>query len=170
MLDMQPICAFQRVLLTTDATLTYLLEAFVGEPLRSLKLHEKTYLLDQALPALQVPAGEPVIRREVLLQGIQSHKHFLYAQSLIIPARLDTEFLKQLTLSQQPIGKLWNMLRIEVLKQNLALFREPAPELSVYFDCSVTTPFLGRTYIVYHKQQAVMQITEKFPETYFTDQ
>lgn len=168
MLDIQKLSIFQRVLLITDGTLTYLLEIYVGETLHTVKLHERLDMLHGAVEPLQANAGEKVVTREILLQGIESQRNFLYAESILIPARLDPDFLAQLTTSQQPLGKLWNAQKMEIFKETIDLFREPAGNLATYFDLSPQTTLLGRTYIVYHQRQPIMQITEKFPETYFT--
>src|SRR5688572_17449884 len=80
--------ALQRILLTTDGTVTDILEAFSGESVRVVKLFQEAKRIDHAVPALQLPWGENVLRRKILLQGRMSLVNLIYAESIIALDRL----------------------------------------------------------------------------------
>src|SRR6185436_1905541 len=80
---------FQRILLTTDGTVTEMLEAFAGESIRVVKLFQEVTLLDRAVSSLELPWGQHVLRRTILLQGRMSLMNLLYAESILAIDRLD---------------------------------------------------------------------------------
>lgn len=65
------------------------------------------------------------------------------------------------------MGRLWLENRIETFKEIVASHRQPAGELAQYFKIDPEEQLLSRTYRVFSNQQAMMTITEKFPESYF---
>jgi hypothetical protein len=57
---------FQRILLTTDGTVTDILESYLFEQIRVIKLSEKLVSLDRELPSMNLKEGTEVIVRKVL--------------------------------------------------------------------------------------------------------
>ncbi|HZH62106.1 MAG TPA: chorismate pyruvate-lyase family protein, partial [Metabacillus sp.] len=88
--------AFQRILLTTDGTLTEILEAYLFEPIQVVKLFEKIIATKQDISPLDLKAGSEVIERKVLLQGKISRKNFIYAESVLVHERLELKFRDEL--------------------------------------------------------------------------
>jgi len=166
-IDPAQLSPFQRVVLTTDGTLTELLEAYLFEKIHLLKLAERVVLTTQEIPALDLPVGREVIERKILLQGQLTKTNWLYAESIIVPDRLDEKFKEKLLQSQAPIGKLWLEYKVETFKEIIASTREPAKDLASYFQINRQDNLLGRTYVVFSNRQPIMMITEKFPESYF---
>lgn len=167
-IDPSKLTPFQRVILTTDGTLTEILEAYLFEEIRLIKLFEGIVSIDQEILALDIPYGQEVLKRRILLQGKISKKNWLYAESIIVLERLEAEFRKKLLYSQIPIGKLWLEHRLETFKEIISSVREPAKEISNYFHIKEEDNLLCRTYCVFSSRQPIMMITEKFPENYFT--
>jgi chorismate-pyruvate lyase/acyl carrier protein len=161
--------AFQRILLTTDGTLTEILEAFAGESIRVVKLFQEVCVLDQAVSALELPWGASVLRRKILLQGRMSLVNFIYAESIIALDRLDEGVRNGLLQSQKPIGLLILERRIETFKEIVDCGREPAGSLADYFPIAPDAAILSRTYRMITNAQPIMLITEMFPESYFRD-
>jgi chorismate-pyruvate lyase/acyl carrier protein len=161
--------AFQRILLTTDGTLTEILEAFAGESIRVVKLFQETGVLDQAISALELPWGAAVLRRRILLQGRLSLVNFIYAESVIALDRLDDGVRHGLLQSQKPIGLLILERRIETFKEILDCGREPAGSLAEYFAITPDAAILSRTYRMITNGHPIMLITEMFPESFFRD-
>ncbi len=167
-IDLAKLSAFQRILMTTDGTLTEILEAYVFERIQVLKLAERIEPLPEAaLLPMKAAAGTEAIARKILLHGAASGRNWLYADSLIVPQRLETEFRDHLLESQTPIGKLWLKYKVETFKEIISTAREPAGELAEYFHIQTDAPMLCRTYLVISHRQPVMMITEKFPQSSF---
>lgn len=158
---------FQRIILTADGTLTELLETYLCEKLQIVKLSEKAIVTDQVIEALDIPSGSELIDRKILLRGKISRVNWIYAQSFIVPDRLEARFRERLLVSQEPIGRLWVEHRAETFKEIIESAREVAGDLADYFKIDKEERLLSRTYRVFSNRQPVMMITEKFPESYF---
>jgi chorismate-pyruvate lyase len=161
--------AFQRILLTTDGTVTEILEAFSGESIRVVKLFQEVAQLDRAVAALELPWGEQVLRRSILLQGRMSLVNFIYADSIIALGRLSDGVRDGLLLSKKGIGQLILEHRIESFREIIDCGIERAGELADHFQIDEDASLLFRTYNMVIQGQPVMVITEKFPEAYFRD-
>jgi chorismate-pyruvate lyase len=165
--DFSGLSLLQKMFLLTDGTLTKIIEAYAVERLQVVKLAERMAALAHDMPPLQISIGQEVIERKILLQGIVSRRNWLYAESLIIPDRLDPHFKDRLLHSREPIGKLWIEHKTETFREVLASFREPAGEVAAYFTMPPAEHLLCRSYRVFSNRKPVMLITEKFPESYF---
>lgn len=159
---------FQRILLTTDGTVTKTLEVYLLESIQLIKLTETSYSMKAPSSELVLTKDEDVISRKILLQGQESLINWIYAESIVLPNRLEADFKKQLMESQEPIGQLWNDYKIETFKEILSFSIEEANELAEYFNIKKTDPLLCRSYRVFSHKQPIMKITEKFPKNYFT--
>lgn len=162
--DLSP---FQRIILTTDGTLTDILEAYLFEAIQINKLSEGLVSITQDIPTLELKKGSEVIDRKILLQGKISRKNFIYAESIIVPERLDEKFKTSLLKSQIPIGRLWQEHKMETFKEIVDSGKEPANELSSYFNIQMEDNILFRSYRLFNNRMPIMIITEKFPESYF---
>lgn len=162
--DLSP---FQRIILTTDGTLTDILEAYLFEAIQIVKLAEGLVSTTQDIPPLELKTGTEVIDRKILLQGKISRKNFIYAESIIVPDRLDEKFKNSLLNSQIPIGRLWLEHKMETFKEIVDSGKEPANELSSYFNIQMEDNILFRSYRLFNNRMPIMIITEKFPESYF---
>jgi chorismate-pyruvate lyase len=158
---------FQRIILTTDGTLTDILEAYLSEKIRLVKLSEETCALTQEHEPLALAAGQEVLERKIVLQGHISHKNWVYAESLLVPERLEQRFRNRLIISQEPMGRLWLEYRMETFKEIVRMYREPAENLAPYFGIQHQDMLLCRTYLVFSNRQPIIMITEKFPESFF---
>lgn len=166
-IDPYTLNTFQRILLTTDGTVTHMLEAYLLEPIQVIKLSEKLVTLTQDLLHVRLKKDTEIIERKILLQGSISQKNFLYAESLIFIDSIDEKFREKLLKSKTPIGKIWNEKKIETFKEILDLGKEPANGLANYFNIEPEAKMLFRTYSVVSNRKFTMLITEKFPESYF---
>ncbi len=158
---------FQRILLTTDGTVTEMLEAYSLENINVIKLSEELVSTVTEIPVLNLPKGTQVIDRKILLQGKISRKNYLYAESIIVPERLDERFQDALLKSETPIGKLWLQYKVETFKEIVDTGKEPIGKLANYFLVEKEDKMLFRTYRVFTNRKPVMMITEKFPERLF---
>lgn len=166
-IDPALLSTFQRILLTTDGTLTDILEAYLFEQIRVTKLSEKFVTTVDDVPLLELSQGTEIIDRRILLQGRISHRNFIYAESIIVPDRLDELFRNELLKTRMPIGKIWLEHKVETFKEIVQSGREPSGDLATHFDLTPEDYLLFRSYRVISNRKATMLITEKFPEQYF---
>ena len=159
---------FQRILLTTDGTLTHILEAYLYEQIQVIKLSEKLTNLTQDIKIMNLDRGTEVIARKILLRGKISRRNFLYAESIIVPERLEKKFRDELLKTKTPIGKIWLDHRVETFKEIVDSGKEKNDLLANYFGIETPAYFFFRTYCAYSQNQATMMITEKFPASFFT--
>ena len=164
-LEIGSIEPLQRILLTTDGTLTEILEAAFLEDIQLIKVSQ------QLIPAslytrFLSDSQEPILRRNILLHGATSHRNYVYAESLIAIHRLGPEFREQLVNSNIPLGRLWLEHKLETFKQIQHVRCQDANKLSHYFDCADGTRLLVRTYHVFSAAEPLIAITEYFPASY----
>ena len=155
-----------RILLTTNGTVTDILEAYFGEPMVVVKLHQELLQLKRSIPSLEVKRGEGVLSRKIMLQGEVSRKNFLYAESLIVMSRLDARMQKGLLGSLKPIGQLLLERHLETFKEIVDCGREPAGGMTDYFKLAPAARIIFRAYRTIACHRPIMLITEKFPEVF----
>lgn len=158
---------FQRIILTTDGTVTEILEAYLLEKIQLVKLSEKLVKITKQIPALDLDIDTQVIERKILLQGKISLNNFIYAESIIVPERLDPKLKSKLVKSQEPMGRLWLEHKLEIFKEIIDSAIETAEDLSDFFNIARKDKMLSRTYRVFSNKKPIIMITEKFPESYF---
>lgn len=159
----------QRILLGSDGTMTNMLEELLREELRANKLFEEIAKSPSDIPQLALTEGEHLWQRFITLQGKSSGIHFLYAESMIAPNNLDYEFAEKLISSDTPIGKIWELFKVETYKSLVSWGVEAAGDVASYFDISPEQLLLYRTYRVFSQRRPVMRVTEKFPREWFLD-
>jgi chorismate-pyruvate lyase len=159
----------QRLLLTTDGTVTDIVETYAGERVRVVKLFQDLIEAGEPIPDMDLEPKDTILFRKILLQGRISGANMLYAESVIVPDRLDEPIRDELLRCQVPIGHLIIKNRLETFRQILTWGKETAGPLSIYFDVPSFEQVVFRTYQIYAGGQPIMMITEKFPESYYLD-
>ena len=154
----------QRILLTTDGTVTDVLEAYYREPMQVVVLAQEQMPAAEAVPLLSIDKGHELLTREILLQGAISGSCVLFASSLIVIDRLSAPLRDGLLLKQRPLGHLILEHRIETFREIVSCRREPAMALSKWFQLNDAAPLLCRTYTIATGGVPMMLVTEKFPE------
>jgi chorismate-pyruvate lyase len=150
----------QRLLLTTDGTLTELLEALNGEKICVIVLRQEIAPAETNIETLAVTTGEPLLKREVILTGQRSGDAYVYAQSLIAIERLDDRLRRGLLTTDVPLGKLLKKNRIETFKEVLDSGVKPSRELSAWLSVPPGTLFLFRSCCVSCNGKPVTLISE----------
>lgn len=162
--DVHRLQLLQRVLLISDGTLTDIVETAFLEPIRLVKLKLEVAPAAQAIDALELPVGEPVMHREILLQGQQSGENYVYAQSSIALNALPDKFREELVNTDIPLGRLWVQHRLETRKEILKVWHIPAGEWpSSHFSKLMDSGLLARSYRVFCGGRPIMLISEYFP-------
>ena len=165
---------FQRMFLVADGTVTEMLEQYLAEKIKVLKLYERIESDERQINPQhraflgQVDVG-PVLEREVLLQGQQTLHHWIHAESTIMLNHLEQGFRTDLLVSREPIGRLWEKYQVETFKSMLDFEKRPAGNLAEHFGISPTETLISRTYDVYSGGKPIMIITESFPDSFFRD-
>lgn len=156
--------SFQRILLTTDGMVTEILEAYLWEQMKVVKLFQESFCLEDKIPSLNNEIGCNVLQRKILLRGRLSQKNHIYAESIIIPDRLDEKIRDGLLNSNKPIGLLILENRLETFREILDCGKEKAQDLSAYFNIKKNDYLIFRTYRIFANRLPIMLITEKFSE------
>jgi chorismate-pyruvate lyase len=165
--DPQLLSSFQRILLTTDGTVTEILEAHLWEAMRIVKLYQDCIETDASVPYLDIGPHAPVLVRKIILRGESSERNYIYAESVVALDRLDDRIRLGLIETQKPVGQLMLEARLETFREILSCCYEPAEEIGEYLGVSPDARLISRTYRVFANRQPFMLITEKFPDTAF---
>ncbi len=166
-LDLKELSPFQRILLTTDGTVTEILEAQFWEPINLIKLFQEKRISDVDIPYLEIRSGTEILVRKILLKGNDSKTNYIYAESILVPEQLDASLQEGLINTDKPLGRLMIEAKTETFREILSCKEEPAEELGQHFDQSADSTLISRTYRIFAEQKPIMLITEKFPETAF---
>jgi chorismate-pyruvate lyase len=169
-LDFDKIPPLLRTLLVTDGTVTKLLEAYCWEPIKVETLFQGEVVVDHDVPELDTPAGSAVLKRQVVLHGLRSNRIYIYAESFIRADRLWKGVREDLLSGRLGIGELLHDRRLETYREILRVGREEVGDLAAVMKLRKIfgkEPLLYRTYRIFHSQQPIMLITEKFPVSQF---
>jgi chorismate-pyruvate lyase len=155
---------FQRILLSTDGTVTDLVALYVGEPIRVTKLGQ-AICEETAHAQLSCNGPTRLLNRRILLSG--ETKHYLYAESQFVLERLSRSIQEQMLNTDQPIGLLWKEARLETFREIVGQTVEHCAEIAQYFDLTTSELFVSRTYVIHHGGKPLGMISEKWPLGYF---
>jgi chorismate-pyruvate lyase len=151
----------QKVLLTTDGTVTQLLELYTGQKMRVEKLEHA--LVTGGPSSLGVSAREPVLSRRILLRG--DAQPYMYAHSWLVPSRMPPGMQETILQTDTPIGQLWKATRLETFREIIDFRREHDSGIAALFGSGAA--LLSRTYLIHSGGSPMGLIVEKFPASYF---
>jgi chorismate-pyruvate lyase len=151
-----------RVLLTSDGTVTDMLQTICRERINARKITQELQSAVCSIQPLELAPGESVLRRRVLLHGNRTGTNYVYADSWIAIDRLDARFREGLLKSDTPIGRLWRNNRVEIFKEIIGVSEAAAGHIAGYFGTSADTNLLVRTCRVFVLGRPAMLITEHF--------
>lgn len=147
---------FLRVLLTSDGTVTKMLEAFFWESIDVVRLRQH---YGSAAKATWLGLGESdeVMIRDVALRGERTGRVYAKASSLVAPERIPASLRHQLEEKQIGIGQLIRRCGLESYRQLI----------EVGLDSHSTTNMIYRIYQINVEQKPAMLITEYFPRALY---
>ena len=158
---------FQRGLLVTDGTVTRFIEAYTLAPVEVVLLQQARQTLDTEHTWLNLPAGEEIISRQVVLQTHSQEELspiiHAYADSLIVPQRLPQSILDGLESDKQGLGGLLRCSGLETRHELLWCGTETLTDLPSAVKHLEGETFISRAYRVFAHQEPLMLINEKFP-------
>ncbi len=157
---------FQKILLTTDGTVTRLLELYTGEKIKVQKL-EQNIRVGNVSPILNYNEEGPILYRRILLCGRVNK--YVYAESALVFERLSRDIQYGLLETDIPIGLMWKQEKTDMYREVIECKIESCEKASAALGQDLDVPLLARTYLVFSERQPFGVITEKFPVTFFTD-
>lgn len=157
----------QKILLSTDGTVTHIVEAYAGERIVVVKLSQSLRSSQEDVPELLLVEPEAVLRREVLLQGSQSGRNFIHAESVILADRLPLSVRRALMETDEPLGKVLSQSRMETFREILSWRKQPAGPCAEHFGVDPSAITISRSYRISSGQRPIMLIRETFPITSF---
>jgi chorismate-pyruvate lyase len=109
-----------RLVLTTDGTVTPMLEQIVGESIVTAGIDQHYTEGDQPTrDLLRVPAGEKLLSRSLDLVGARSAAVYAQARSVALPRALPVALLHGLLGTREPIGAMLRSQRTETFREIL---------------------------------------------------
>ena len=158
---------FHRALLATDGTVTRFIENYTLSPVEITLLHQEEQTLPDGHIWLELPRGEKIVYREVLLQTPpmdgQPQRIHAYAVSEILPDRLPKRLWDGVTSGRQGLGRLLLRSRLETRRELLWWGVEREIRLPDAIKHLESEAFLSRAYRIVADGLPLMLITEKFP-------
>jgi chorismate--pyruvate lyase len=168
-LDLDPL---DRMLLSSDGTVTTLLEACAGEAVATRTTREAGPAAREALLAavgrwwqpdetlLELMPGERVIARRVVLRGVRSDVPYLLAESVVAVDRLPAPVVKRLMRTGASLGRVLIAGSIATRRQVLDVAATRAAESSDDLGVSPCMTLARRTYRITAGHRAAALVTE----------
>ena len=156
----------QKILLTTDGSVTAILDVLCGHvDINTLK-QEFIPADSKMAQDLNIDEGDTVNYRVVIIKTPK--EPLIYAVSLVPIKRLNKEFKEDLIQADIPIGRILKKHNIESRREIKSIFTEnPNDELKYIF--KTDSPFLCRTYIIIHHDEILISLKEMFPYSLFKE-
>jgi chorismate-pyruvate lyase len=152
-----------RTILISDGTVTKFLEAYYWEPIQVKRLFHGEHPAEKDIPPLDIKAGDSVLHRRVLMQGLISNKIYSYAASFIRTDRLWPGVRDDLLQGRFGIGELLRKKRVETYREVLAYESGLAGELAPDLDCREDAAVITRSYRILIRGRPSLFITDRFP-------
>jgi chorismate-pyruvate lyase len=157
--------ALQRLLLTTDGTVTTALAAIAGEPVAVRTLSQAVVALDEDDERLALWKGGNVLERRVLLHGADSGTPLLFGASRIVGHRLPRAARDALLAGGVAIGLILRAHELETFRVPLSVGVGPAgTEAAAHLGHGLTCQ---RTYAIRAQGRPLMIVHEEFPAAGF---
>ena len=151
----------QRLLLTTDGTVTAALSTLVSEPIAVRVLGQRTAVVADRDDELGLDAGAGVLERRVLLYGARSGTPLLYGASRIVSERLPRGAVEALKGGAVPIGLVLRAHALETFRAPLSIgVRAPSAGAVAHLGRGL---MCWRRYAIHAAGQVLMVVDEQFP-------
>ncbi|MGQ9719459.1 MAG: chorismate pyruvate-lyase family protein [Nitrososphaerales archaeon] len=159
----------QKILLTTDGSVTRTLEVLTGKPVAVATVVRTLIDADDALAKdFKIKSGEVVNYRVVYLKNLDSDKALVFARSWTPIRGLNESIRRDLTSSDIPIGKIIISHGLETRREIESIDAIKADsQLAEAFKIRVGDSMLSRDYRVIHNERVLIRIEEAFPASSF---
>lgn len=164
--DVGELSSAQKILLTTDGSVTAILDVLKGHvDIQTLK-QEFTPANKEMAKNLDIEEGETVNYRVVIIKT--PDEPLIYAISLVPLKRLDNDFKEDLIRADIPIGRILKKHNIESRREIKSIFTEKInSELEDIF--KTDSQMLSRTYNIIHHDEILIWLKEMFPYSLFQE-
>jgi chorismate-pyruvate lyase len=156
----------QRILVTTDGTVTEMLAAVFLEPIELVKISVTVAPSPEPVPALELDAGSTLMRRQIVLRGKNSGTPYAYAEVAIAADRLGPRLRDELLEGRIPLGQLWISHRLETFKERPRVRQRTAGPLARHLNIGEEDTLIERVYRTFTGGKPVFIVTEYFPSAY----
>lgn len=147
-----------RMLLTTDGTVTLMLEQLLGEPITTAGLTQSTRpAARETAEPLGVPVGTLVVMRTTALVGAETGRCYVAADAAIRLDNLPDELCTDLLTTKLPIGRLLARHRFESFRELLSWSAPGNPDGQ-----RAATVVAERRYRIIHNRRPAFVIGEGF--------
>ncbi|MFH1773784.1 MAG: chorismate pyruvate-lyase family protein [Methanobacteriota archaeon] len=157
----------QKILLTTDGSITRILKALRGEEIKVETKKQEVIKADRKIVRLlKINEGDKVNYRAVNLKD--SNGVLIHAISYAPLRRLKKEFREDIMRRDVPIGRILAKLKIEARREirNFGSMKADK-KLSRLFGIPINALLLKRNYNIIHRNKILLNITEVFPYEFF---
>jgi chorismate-pyruvate lyase len=161
-LNLRTLSAVERALLVIDGTVTRFLEAYMMEPIDIVRLGETRERLIRPHVWLELPKGECVVSRRVLLRGKYSDHVYASAASLVVPYRVKNAVQPVDGRIPEGLGRMLLNGRTEQYRELLWYGKEIANDLPGEMRTLDSECSMARTYRIIVQGKPAMMITEWF--------
>jgi beta-ribofuranosylaminobenzene 5'-phosphate synthase len=163
---------FDRMLMTTDGTVTTLLEACTGEPVvtRARRQSGPATLDELRTTAgcwwhadtgiLELEASEDLIARRVSISGERSGVVYMAAESLLVPGRLPELIAKRLSRAGASLGRVLDSCRLETRREVFDVATVRAGAVGDPFGVGPSATLGRRTYTIVLDRRPIAVVTE----------
>ena len=150
-----------RILVATNGTLTRILGVVADEEIVVQIIEQQIHSWETA--ESRQPSAGRTLRRRVLLNGGESGRRFVAAESLIAVDLLPDAISALLTSTQCPIGEIMAAGCLETFKEPAEVWTGEPPDWLVTAESHTLLPrIVGRRYRIIMGGQPVMTVTEYF--------
>lgn len=156
----------QRILVTTDGTLTDTLASIFLEPIELVKIAVTIAQSPQPIEALELEGGSNLMHRQIVLRGKTSLFPYVYAEVQIATERLPPRLREELLEGRVPLGALWIMHRLEIFKERPRVRQRLAGDLATHLALREQDTLIERSYRTFTNRRPVFIVSEYFPAEY----
>ncbi|MCP8322886.1 MAG: chorismate pyruvate-lyase family protein [Candidatus Methylarchaceae archaeon HK02M2] len=159
----------QKVLLTTDGSITRLLEILTGNPVIIITKIKAIISVDEELAKeLKIEVREKTNYRVVYLKNTDSDRALIFARSWTPIMRLGGAIKKDLTSTDMAIGKILAKHKLETRREVISMDLLKADDmLKEAFKLKSGEHMLSRYYNIIHEAKILIRINEIFPLSSF---
>jgi chorismate-pyruvate lyase len=156
----------QRILVTTDGTVTDVLAVAFLEPIALVKIDVTVAPAAGPVPPLELDAGATTMHRRIVLRGARTGTNYAYAEVSIAADRLSPALREDLLAGRVPLGQLWQMHRLETWKERPSVRTRAAGSLAAHLDLAPDAALIHRSYRTFTGGRPVFHVEEFFPTRY----
>ncbi|MCP8304825.1 MAG: DUF98 domain-containing protein [archaeon] len=158
----------QKILLTTDGSVTRTLEVLTGRPVIIITKVRTPINADEDLAKeLKIKVGEKTNYRVVHLKNTDSDRVLIFARSWTPVMGLNGVIKKDLTSTDMPIGKILAKHKLETRREVTSIGLLEADDMLKEAFKIDSEPMLSRFYNIIYESEILIRINEVFPLSSF---